>query len=133
MIKAIIRGGGDLASGIAIRLYRSGIKVIITEIEQPLTVRRYVSFAEAVYTRTITIEEIKANLVSNTSEVLKCLETNTIPVIIDKDLSVCNSISAEVLIDARMLKHTIERVPYSIPQVIGIGPVLYQVKIVTVW
>ncbi|BCY18853.1 molybdenum hydroxylase [Leptolinea sp. HRD-7] len=122
MIKAIIRGGGDLASGIAIRLYRSGIKVIITEIEQPLTVRRYVSFAEAVYTRTITIEEIKANLVSNTSEVLKCLETNTIPVIIDKDLSVCNSISAEVLIDARMLKHTIERVPYSIPQVIGIGP-----------
>ena len=43
----IIRGGGDLASGIALRLFRAGYRFLITEIPEPLTVRRTVSFAEA--------------------------------------------------------------------------------------
>ncbi len=122
MLNVIIRGGGDLASGIAVRLHHSGINVIITEIEKPLTVRRYVSFAEAVYTRSIIIEEIKANLVTSHTDIPKCLEENVIPVIVDGNLSICNSFSADVLIDARMLKKTVEKVPFPIPQIIGIGP-----------
>lgn len=125
MLNVIIRGGGDLASGIAVRLHHSGINVIITEIEKPLTVRRYVSFAEAVYTRSIQIEEIKANLVTSHSDIQKCFEENIIPVIVDENLSICNSFSADVLIDARMLKKTVEKVSYSIPQIIGIGPGFY--------
>ncbi|MBI3161049.1 MAG: molybdenum hydroxylase, partial [Chloroflexi bacterium] len=45
----MVRGGGDLASGVALRLYRSGFKVVILELEKPLAVRRAVSFCEAVY------------------------------------------------------------------------------------
>ena len=45
----LIRGGGDLATGVAIRLIRSGLRVVVTELPQPLAVRRTVSFAEAVY------------------------------------------------------------------------------------
>jgi len=45
----LLRGGGDLATGVALRLHRAGIKVVIAELEQPLAVRRAVSFAEAVY------------------------------------------------------------------------------------
>ena len=45
---AIIRGAGDIATAIALRLWRSGISVVMTEIEQPLTVRRTVAFSEAV-------------------------------------------------------------------------------------
>ena len=45
----MIRGGGDLATGVALRLHRAGIKVMITELAQPLAVRRTVSFSEAVY------------------------------------------------------------------------------------
>ncbi len=122
MLNAIIRGGGDLASGIAVRLHRSGIKVIITEIEKPLTVRRYVSFAEAVYTRTTSIEEIKADLVTSHSAIIKCLELNTIPVIVDKDLSICQTFPSDILIDARMIKKKVARFSFPISQTIGIGP-----------
>ena len=45
----LIRGGGDLASGVALRLHRSGYKIMIAELPRPLAVRRTVSFSEAVY------------------------------------------------------------------------------------
>ena len=45
----LIRGGGDLATGVAVRLIRSGLRVVVTDIAQPLAVRRTVAFAEAVY------------------------------------------------------------------------------------
>ncbi len=54
----LIRGGGDLASGVALRLFRVGLSVVIAELEQPLAVRRLVSFAEAVYNGETTVEEI---------------------------------------------------------------------------
>lgn len=44
----LIRGGGDLASGVALRLYKIGLRVVMTELPQPLSVRRLVSFSEAV-------------------------------------------------------------------------------------
>jgi xanthine dehydrogenase accessory factor len=122
MLKAIIRGGGDLASGIAVRLHRCGINVIISELEKPLTVRRYVSYAEAVYTKSIIIEEIQADLVQNISEAKNCFEKNVIPVIVDENLTLCRSLSPDILIDARMLKKKVRNERLSIPQVIGIGP-----------
>ncbi len=42
-------GGGDIASGVIHRLYMSGFKVVVLEIEEPLTIRRAVAFSEAVY------------------------------------------------------------------------------------
>ena len=45
----LLRGGGDLATGVALRLHRAGIKLVISELAQPLAVRRTVSFAETVY------------------------------------------------------------------------------------
>ena len=47
-VRVLIRGAGDLASGTALRLYRSGMKVIMTETEFPTTIRRTVSFSDAV-------------------------------------------------------------------------------------
>ena len=45
----VVRGGGDLASGVIHRLYRCGYKVLILESERPSAIRREVSFCEAVY------------------------------------------------------------------------------------
>jgi xanthine dehydrogenase accessory factor len=59
----IIRGGGDLASGVAYRLVRSGLRVIVTELEQPLAVRRKVSFAEAINAGVTVVEGITARKV----------------------------------------------------------------------
>ena len=70
----IIRGGGDLASGIAIRLHRVGIKLIICELAEPLTVRRSVSFSEAVYQGEVKVEDVSAVLVSNLSEAIEIID-----------------------------------------------------------
>ena len=54
----VIRGGGDLATGVAHRLCRSGFKVLVLEVPQPLVVRRTVSFAQAVIDGETTVEEV---------------------------------------------------------------------------
>ena len=44
----MVKGGGEMATGVAHRLARSGFRVCLTEIPEPLAVRRAVSFCEAV-------------------------------------------------------------------------------------
>ena len=39
----VVRGGGDLATGVVWRLTRAGARVLVTELAEPLTVRRSVS------------------------------------------------------------------------------------------
>ena len=45
----LIKGAGEVASGVAHRLKQSHFKVCLTEIPQPLATRRGVAFSEAVY------------------------------------------------------------------------------------
>jgi xanthine dehydrogenase accessory factor len=122
MLKILIRGGGDLASGIAVRLHHSGIQVVITEIEKPLTVRRFVSFSEAIYTKSILLEEIQAKHVQDKSDIEHCLKDQIIPVVVDPNLSISASLSPDILVDARMTKKKVAKPGFAISQIIGIGP-----------
>jgi len=65
----LIRGGGDLASGTALRLFRSGFGVVITEIAQPLAVRRAASFSEAVFQGETQVEGVMAARCNDDDEV----------------------------------------------------------------
>lgn len=111
-----------MASGIAMRLHRSGVKVVITEIEKPLSVRRFVSFSEAVYAKSTTIEEIEGRLVRSIDDFDRCFAVNSIPVIRDGDLSLCSKAEIPILIDSRMLKYKVDPVEDGFHFVIGIGP-----------
>jgi xanthine dehydrogenase accessory factor len=125
MIDVLIRGGGDLASGIALRLHHAGLKVVITEIQQPLAVRRLVSFAEAVYERDVSVEDVKGLLIHKTAEITKCFQNRSIPVVVDEDLSLCSQLVVSVVVDARMLKRKITIIEKDVPLRIGIGPGFY--------
>jgi len=70
----LIRGGGDLASGVAWRLHRVGIRVMITEQVQPLAVRRLVSFCEAAYRGEITVEGVTARRVDDLPQAIAVLD-----------------------------------------------------------
>jgi xanthine dehydrogenase accessory factor len=122
----LLRGGGDLASGVAIRLHRVGIKVVIAELAQPMAVRRTVSFCEAVYRGEITVEGVTARLVDNRQEVLQVLLQNQIPVLIDPNLEILSFIQNEhrlvALVDARMTKRPPDIGMDVAPLVIGLGP-----------
>ncbi|MCB9134832.1 MAG: EF2563 family selenium-dependent molybdenum hydroxylase system protein [Anaerolineales bacterium] len=120
----ILRGGGDLASGVALRLYRAGIRVLITELAQPLAVRRTVSFAEAVYREEITIEGITAHRADTPEHALEILQSGSIPVVIDPPTDIRHSplIASHILIDARLTKRLPDLGMDAAPLVIGLGP-----------
>jgi len=118
----LLRGGGDLASGVALRLHRAGIKVVITELAQPLAVRRAVSFGEAVYEGEHTVEGVTARLVEQ-DQVYRALDANEIPVLIDPNADVLlAAFHFPVTIDARLLKTPPLPLSVNIPLHIGLGP-----------
>lgn len=122
----IVRGGGDLASGIALRLHRVGFQVAILELEKPLAVRRTVSFSEAVYEGVQTVEGATARLVS-ADQFQVALEAGEIPVLIDPNANILNNQfltnpSSTFLVDARLLKSEPEPLPEKVALHIGLGP-----------
>jgi xanthine dehydrogenase accessory factor len=132
----LLRGGGDLASGVALRLHRAGLKVVITELDRPLTVRRAVSFAETVYEGRHTVEGVAARLVKP-EQLSAALEAAEIPVLIDPDATILTNpqftnpqftnsqptnYQFPVVIDARLLKLPPAPLPADIPLHIGLGP-----------
>jgi xanthine dehydrogenase accessory factor len=121
----IIRGGGDLASGVALCLHRSGIAVVITELPEPLAVRRRVSFATAVYTGSIRVEDCLACRVDDSEEVLsirQIVAKGQIPVLIDPNGFAIEFIKPKVVVDARMLKKRVKRLCNPVQLLIGLGP-----------
>lgn len=120
--RVLIRGGGDLASGVAARLKRAGFDVLIAELPHPLVVRRLVSFAEAVFSRTVQVEEITGQLAENMEEVQQILAQDKVAVLVDPDLACLEPFSPLVLVDARMRKLPPEIGMHAAPLVIGLGP-----------
>ncbi len=120
--RVLIRGGGDLASGVAARLHRAGFAILIVELPQPLVVRRLVSFAEAVYRGEYQVEEISAQLADNLSQVEEILAEGRVAVLVDPDLTCLDEFNPLVLVDGRMTKHSPEYSGMPAPLVIGLGP-----------
>jgi xanthine dehydrogenase accessory factor len=120
----LVRGGGDLASGVVLRLYRVGIKVIITELPKPLAVRRLVSFSEAVYQGEAQVEGIIARTAINVRDVAGLIQRGEIPIFVDPECSILHNplLTVLALVDARMTKRTPELGMSAAPLVIGLGP-----------
>src|SRR5215204_4065713 len=119
----MIRGGGDLATGVALRLHRASIKVVITELAQPLAVRRTVSFSEAVYEGQHTVEGVTARLIEASQLAAGAKrEADEIPVLIDPNVDILSSSIFPVVVDARLTKQTPTPLPVEVPLHIGLGP-----------
>ena len=56
----LIRGAGDIATGIALRLHRSGYRIIMTDLPQPTSIRRTVCFSEAIRLGRVLVEDVEA-------------------------------------------------------------------------
>jgi len=121
-LKICLRGGGDLASGIAYRLYRAGASIVITELPQPKLIRRAVSFGSAVFEGTCEVEGIKAKLIKDCSEIKSCWDEKILPVRVDTEGITAEDIDASVIIDARMKRRNIVNELNENRIVIGIGP-----------
>lgn len=121
-LRFMVRGGGDLASGAALRLYRAGWQVVIVELPQPLVVRRLVSFAQAVFDGQAQVEDVTARLAVDMAGVEQILTQGGIPVLVDPALDCLHAFRPDVLVDGRMTKHAPETGLEAAPLVIGLGP-----------
>jgi len=123
----LMRGGGDLASGVALRLYRAGLMVVITELPQPLAVRRLVSFSEAVRAGAMTVEGVTAQRVedpADTQHIRQVWAKGQIPVVVDPESLAIGYLPARVVVDARLLKQAVPLPAGAtgVDLLVGLGP-----------
>ncbi|HEY3315425.1 MAG TPA: selenium-dependent molybdenum cofactor biosynthesis protein YqeB [Bacillota bacterium] len=123
----LILGAGDLATGVAYRLYRAGFPIFMTELPEPLAVRRTVAFSECVFRGSVVVEGVKAVRVESAEEALWTTRApgmnGVIPVIVDPEGAAQQAIGAPVMIDARMSKRKNLGTTITDAQVvIGLGP-----------
>nr|WP_073089938.1 selenium-dependent molybdenum cofactor biosynthesis protein YqeB [Thermosyntropha lipolytica] len=120
--KVVIRGAGDLATGIACRLHRSGFKVLMLELEKPLVIRRTVAFASAVWEKEYTVEGIKAVKAEQIEDIYHIWEKEVIPVMVDPEARILNFIKPGILVDAILAKKNLGTSRKMAPITIGLGP-----------
>ncbi len=118
-----IKGAGEMATGVAWRLIQSNFKnIFMMEIENPMAVRRQVSFCEVVHDGTINVEDIKAEKVIQTDDIQTSWYNNYIPVIVDPEWNSIQKIKPHVVIDAIIAKKNLGTNLSEAPLVIGLGP-----------
>ena len=118
----VIKGAGDLASGIALRLHHSKIDVVMTDLPVPLAVRRTVAFSEAIRLGSTEVEDVKAERADNIDEVRDCLKRGVIPVVVDPEAEIINILKPEVVVDAILAKINTGTTKDDAKMVIGVGP-----------
>ena len=119
-MKIIIRGGGDTGSAVSYYLFKAGFRnLIILEREKPTAIRRFVSFASAVYYNEVEVEGIRAKRV-NFEDLNKNLDF--IPVIIDEKGEILEKYKPDVIIDAVLSKRFFRKYNLNDYFVIGLGP-----------
>lgn len=100
----VVRGGGDLATGMVQKLHRTGYSVVIVEAERPLAIRRNVALSEALYEGKWTVEDITACRVDDDSQIEEVLSRGEIPIIVDPDLKLLETVRPLVIVDAIIAK-----------------------------
>ena len=117
-----IKGSGDLASGIALRLHHSHFDIVMTDLPVPLAVRRTVAFSEAVRLGRTAVEDVIAERAETADDIRDCLSRNVIPVVADPEAMIFRELEPDVIVDAVMAKRNTGTCIDDAPLVIGIGP-----------
>ena len=117
----IIKGAGDLATGIAYRLLRSGFQVVMTELAQPMAIRRTAAFAEVVFSGQVVVEGVIA-VKTEFANVVTVINEGKIPVVVDPEATLVKKLKPLVVVDAILAKRNIGTKLEDAPIVIGVGP-----------
>ncbi|EDN01687.1 selenium-dependent molybdenum hydroxylase system protein, YqeB family [Pseudoflavonifractor capillosus ATCC 29799] len=120
--RILIKGAGDLATGTAVRLYRAGFPLVMTDIEQPTAVRRTVAFCQCMYDGVCTVEGITARRVYSGVEALAAMEKGEIPVLNDPEAKILKELDFFAVVDAILAKRNIGTTIHDAPVVLALGP-----------
>lgn len=118
----IIKGAGDIASGVALRLHRAGIPLIMTDIDRPTAIRRTVSFCDAIACGNTEVEGVCARRAEDAVEALAIMQAGVIPVLADPSGECVRKLSPLAVVDAILAKRNLGTAISDAPIVIALGP-----------
>lgn len=118
----VIRGAGDIATGIALRLYRAGMQVVMCDLAQPTSIRRTVCFSEAIRLGETTIEGVRGVLCEDAEVARLAAQSACVAVMADPKASCVSELHPDVLVDAILAKRNLGTTRGMAPVVIGVGP-----------
>jgi xanthine dehydrogenase accessory factor len=126
----VVRGGGDIATGVAWRLVSAGFAVVVLELGEPLTVRRTVALSSAVRMGTVDIEGLRGVLCTDAAEAVDAAQLAAansraeVPVLVFPSLAefIAKARRPRVVVDARLAKRNIDTTMNDADVVIGLGP-----------
>lgn len=118
----VIRGAGDIATGIALRLYRAGMQVVMCDLPQPTSIRRTVCFSEAIRLGETTIEGVRGVLCEDAEAARLAAQSACVAVMADPKASCVLDLHPDVLVDAILAKRNLGTTRGMAPVVIGVGP-----------
>ena len=119
---ALIRGAGDIASGVAMRLWRCAIDVVMTDLARPTAIRRTVAFSDAIVHGETTVEGLRAVRAENAAEAKKLLREGSLPVLADPECACREELAPDALVDAILAKRNLGTKIDDAPIVVGVGP-----------
>ena len=118
----VIRGAGDIATGVALRLRRAGLSVVMTDLEQPTAIRRTVAFSQAIVHGEATVEDLTARRAESPEEALELLRGGVIPVLGDPRGDCVPALRPDAVVDAILAKRNLGTRRDDAPVVVGVGP-----------
>jgi xanthine dehydrogenase accessory factor len=121
-LKIVLRGAGEMASGVGVRLHRSGFRVVFTEIAAPLCVRRLASFSPALDRGWAEVEGCMAVKAETAGEAVDAWAAGRMAVLVDPDLTCLPALAPEVLVDAALAKHNLGLRKGMAELVVALGP-----------
>jgi xanthine dehydrogenase accessory factor len=120
--KIVVRGGGDLATGVVQKFFRAGFPVVILETSAPSAIRRSVALCEAVYDGCAQVEDMDCSRVSDVTELEICWRQGLIPLLIDPSGETICKIRPSAVIDAIIAKRNLGTHRGMAPITIALGP-----------
>ena len=118
----VIRGAGDLATGIALRLHRAGYQIVMTDLPAPTSIRRTVCFSEAIRLGEMTVEDISARKAETPEEALTLAQSGIVAVLADPTGACIPTLRPGAMVDAILAKKNLGTALTDAPVVIGVGP-----------
>lgn len=118
----VVRGAGDLATGIALRLHRAGCSLVMLDVAEPTSVRRTVCFSEAVRLGEAQVEDVSARLCKDSGEALEVCSAGDVSVLVDPDGTSIPVLRPQAVVDAILAKRNLGTTKDLAPIVIGVGP-----------
>ncbi len=118
----LIRGAGDIASGIAVRLHRAGLTLAMTDLSKPTSIRRTVCFSEAILHGACTVEDITGERAASRADAESISIRGHIPVFVDDEGTVLDMLRPEAVVDARLAKVNLDTSISDAPIVVAVGP-----------